>query len=360
MFPALPLLLLPAAAEPRVLLYTMGAGDDLLSRWGHAALCVLPEGKATGPCYDFGHTDYGNPTSVVWAFFRGTGRYWAEVEPLPRLVKRFHDRDQAVWSQVLDLPLGEATRLAGRLERLVNSDENFYLYHHFHDNCSTRLRDLVDDATGGALRRDNDTPSGPTYRSVAEHGLSGFVPLQVMLELGLGRDADRSTSPWEGMLHPDVLRAQVQSRLGAQPKLIFARAAPPPPDAPAGGRIVVGASGPLLALWSWLAGRRDPGRTVWRVALGLGLTATCFWTAALLTALPEIRWNEVLLCLWPTDLLLPAMSATTSRKYLGTRAAGLLLVTALWLGGIVIQPLGPVLLLAGVPLAAVAWARRRG
>ncbi len=351
----LPLLATLATAEPRVLLYTMGAGDDLLSRWGHAALCVLPRDKTSGPCYDFGHTDYSSTFGVIWEFYRAEGQYWGESENLLVLVKRFRLRDQSVWSQELRLAPGEADKLAAKLAASVEGDEKYYVYHHFHDNCSTRVRDFIDEATGGALRRDSDTPDGPSYRAIAELGLSGFWPLQVALELGLGRESDRRTTPWQRMLHPDELRAQVAARLGAEPRVVYARKGPPPADQSHHGRWMVGGTG--LVLGGLVAGlnRNDARAAAFVAGLAAGLPGLVFWLSAAVTALGELRWNEVLLCLLPVDLALPWLPRAD--RYAELRLAGLALVAVLWAAGVLVQPLGPVLLLAAAPLAAWRFLR---
>ncbi len=346
---------LAAAAEPRVLLYTMGVGDELLGRWGHAALCIVPRDSTVGPCYDYGYTDYSSTFGVIWEFYRSEGKYWGETENLPLLVKRFRNRDQDIWYQELRLAPGEADKLAVRLSESVEGDDKYYIYHHFHDNCSTRVRDFIDEATDGALRRDSDTPEGATYRSMAELGLSGFWPLQVALELGLGREADRHTTPWQRMLHPDELRAQVASRLGAEPRVIYTRKGPSPVDQSHQGRWMVGGTG--LVLGGLVAGlnRTDARAAAFIAGLAAGLPGLVFWLSACITALSELRWNEVLLCLLPVDLALPWLPRAD--RYAELRLLGLALVAVLWATGVLVQPLGPVLLLAAAPLAAWRWFR---
>ena len=54
----LPLLLAPALAAPRVFLYTMGHGEDLFTRYGHATICVRLTGETSGDCYGYGYTDH--------------------------------------------------------------------------------------------------------------------------------------------------------------------------------------------------------------------------------------------------------------------------------------------------------------
>lgn len=347
-----------ARADQRVLLYTMGTGDDLMSHYGHAALCVRDSGATRGQCYDFGHTDYSSTVKVIWEFMRKKGMYWAEVEDEAKMVKRYRRRDQSIWVQELPLTTAQAASLSSRLAAALSEDEKFYVYHHFYDNCSTRLRDPIDAVTGGLLSRDNQRPEGPTYRELAEAGLSGFLPLQVALVLGLGREADTVTSPWQRMLLPVELRDQVQARLDVEPRQIYARVGPPLVDTARRGRTALAGGGLALALLTLGLRRRFPRAPLHAMGLILGLPALAFWAVALITALTELRWNEALLVQWPSDLALPWMGERTRRRYLRARLSALVIAAALWATGVFIQPWGPVLLFVGLPVLALLRADR--
>lgn len=346
-----------AHADQRLLLYTMGAGDDLMSHYGHVVLCVRDSAALRGQCYDFGHTDYSSTVKVIWEFMRKKGMYWAEVEDEAKMVKRYRRRDQSIWVQELRLPPDQRAALVRHLQDALTDAHKFYVYHHFYDNCATRLRDPIDAVTGGLLSAGNQTPDGPTYREIAETGLAGFLPLQIALELGLGREADTVTSPWQRMLLPSELREQVAAHLGAEPEQVYARVGPPMPKTANHGRVAVALLGLALGAANLLQ-RRFPRATLRATAGILGLPALAFWGVALITALTELRWNEALLVQWPTDLALPWMGEGTRRRYLQARLVVLALVTALWGVGMLIQPLGPVLLFVGLPVAALLVARR--
>lgn len=351
----LPALLLgEALASPRIFLYTMGHDQALFTRYGHAALCVRQEGWSSGVCYAYGYTDFSSPARTVWEFMRGEGVYWGDVDDEATLLARYVHRDSDIWRQELDLPPEQKQALIDHLDASVTGTDRTYHYHHFYDNCSTRLRDAIDVGTGGALRQGTDVPDGPPYRALAEDGLAGILPLQLALQVGLGREADHPTTPWQRMFLPATLREVVATRLGAAPERLWTRSGSAIPETARRGRLVVALGGLLLGLLALPRGRA--GRAL--VGLGLGIPALFAWTVAALTALGELRWNESLLVLWPTDLLLPALGPDRLRRYLGLRLGALALVAALRLVGLFIQPLGPNLLLAALPLGALLWRTR--
>ena len=46
---------------PLIDVYTMGPGDELFSRFGHAAICVIDTQSPLGRCYNYGTADFSTP-----------------------------------------------------------------------------------------------------------------------------------------------------------------------------------------------------------------------------------------------------------------------------------------------------------
>lgn len=355
-----------SSAEPVAVLYTMGSGDEILTRYGHAALCVRPDGAGdktalTGICYDYGHTDYSDMGVVVWEFLRKKGRYWAESSQEARMLNRYRRQDQTIWRQDLPLTPAQITAMIADLIAATKGEKTRYFHHAYHDNCSTRIRDHIDRATGGALSRDaagadaREPDDGPTFRDYTERGLADLPPLQAITAISLGRAADQPTSPWSRMFVPADLREAVAARLSAPPQQISRRAGPDPAESWWVGRAILAAAAATAAALTLLAARRRPGLALTTAGLLAGAPALIAWGGAALSNLPELRWNEVLLCLWPTDLLLGWMGRH-ARRYLQLRLGSLALIALLSAVGLLIQPLGPALLLAALPLG-VTWRR---
>ena len=205
-----------ARAAPTIDVYTMGQGDDLFSAFGHAAICVTDAATPLGRCYNYGTADFSTPVPLTWDFIRGRARFWVSTTDVPRMLRYYASVGRRVWRQRLPLGPDEATRVAAALAASAEGDAKFYRYHHFKDNCTTRIRDVLDRATGGRLSRDR-VDRGRTYRQWARDGFAGDWPLLAAVELLLGRTADRRTDSWQAMFLPSELRAEMARRFGAQP-----------------------------------------------------------------------------------------------------------------------------------------------
>lgn len=348
-----------AGSAPVVELYTMGPGEDLFSTFGHAAICVRDGRTPAGRCFNYGTTDFSTPLPLTWDFIRGRARFWVSVVDLPTMLHFYRRADRTIWRQVLPLDGARAAKLAAALEASTDERVKFYRYHHFLDNCTTRIRDIVDAATEGALSRAS-RDRGRTFREWARDGFAGTWPLLAVTELLLGRPADQRTDSWAAMFLPSELRVEVAARLGAKPEVVYARRGPPPSGSTRLGHLAFALFGLALAgvlLGAAYAPRSPRGRDagfrvgLTLVGLALGLVGVVLWSLAVLSTFPELRRNEALAAFWPTDLLLPLLPWRWLRAYAAARLA----VAALLVLGHVaplVQPLSP-LLLCVPPLVVV-------
>lgn len=350
------------AAPPVIDVITMGAGDDLFAHFGHSAICVTDARSPGGRCYNYGTADFSTPVPLTWEFIRGRAMFWVSVVPYDRMISWYVAEDRTVWRQRLPLAPAEARTLADALEASTAKAVKYYRYHHFEDNCTTRIRDLVDHALGGKVRSfAGDRRDGPSFREHARAGFAGHAPLLVAANVVLGRAADRPTTSWEGMFLPERFRDAVEGALGSKPEVVYARRAPLIPGSTAAGDLLLAGVG--LALGALVLGARRVGPRAVRAALALtglvlGVFGSVLWALAILSAFSELRTNEVLLVLVPFDLALVALRGARLETYLRVRLAVLALVGITWITGLFVQPLLPTLALVGLPLIAASTARR--
>lgn len=366
------------AAERRVELLVFGPGDDVFGRYGHAALRVVGPGT-TDRVFNFGITDWTKP-NYIRDFLTGRVRFWGNVKPWERARKSYVKWDRTIVRYPLDLTQDEVDGLVARMEHDVLPEYREYVYDTFRDNCATRLRDYLDTATAGAVRRSlADDPPGPSYREDVRVAFAAYPGLLLLTEIipGLPLDAPRST--WERMYRPAVLgdaiarvrvtRGGVSRPLTPGPIVDRQRDGPEPLTGwPNLGQVIIGAVAALLLGWV-AAVRKRPARAratvamvLWAPAVALSLLLT---VVAVGTIWPDMQQNWLLLALPPTDLaLLPALRAVRAgrpaqfagavRAYLMFRAvsslalAGLAPVVDLFAG-----PLPPRLLALAV--VAALW-----
>ncbi|MGZ3438507.1 MAG: lipoprotein N-acyltransferase Lnb domain-containing protein [Polyangia bacterium] len=336
-----------ARAAPMIDVYTMGVGDELFSAFGHAAICVTDGEAPRGRCYNYGTADFTTPVPLTWNFIRGRALFWVSTTDVPHMLHYYASVGRAVWRQTLLLTSDEATRVAVALDASAQEGTKYYRYHHFNDNCTTRIRDVLDRATFGRLSKER-IDRKKSFREWAREGFAGDVPMLVVNDLLLGRPADRRTDSWQAMFLPSELRAEMERRFGARPILVVAGQPRPPLGRTWLGLAAFAIAGAILALLVLVNLRL--GRAL--VAIKLGTIGIILWLLAVLSTFPELTRNELLLSFWPTDVALPWLG----RRYLNVRliVLGLVIVGHL---GLLVQPLAPTLL-ALLPMLALRFATR--
>jgi hypothetical protein len=353
-----------ASSAPTVELYTMGQGELLFEKFGHSALCLIhTRGRRRKTvCYNYGTADFDGFSSLIWGFLRGRSEFWVSTSGRGRMLSHYREADRTVWRQVLPLTPAQAGQLAQLLRENAREENRYYVYHHFHDNCSTRLRDLIDKVTGGKLSAARARgPEHPSFRELSRIGFADDEALLLTSDLLLGRAADRPPSDYQAMFLPGVLRDEVEARLGAQPVLIYERQGPAfPTDPGAGGRWLWLALAALLAAPVALTRRLRRGERIGLAAAAfpLGLIGLLLWSVAVLSALPELRWNEALLVFVPIDLALPFLRPALRARYAAARV-GVLVLVGLLLGiGLFEQPLWYLIPIPLLPLVLAGLPRR--
>jgi hypothetical protein len=324
----------PARAQ-EVEVYTMGPGADVFSRFGHAALCVRDGESPDGRCYNYGTTDFSTPGPLTWRVLRGRALFWVSTAPLDLMLAWYAREDRTVWRQRVRLSPDAFAALERRLRDDLRPGSREYIYHHFRDNCTTRVRDHLDAVTLGALRGTADAPHGPTWRAMVRAGFADDPALLAVSALLLGRPLDAAPTRWEAMFLPAVLRAEVAARLGAAPEVVHARSLPPPAPRPASDAAVFVALAAALGLLS--IGRRRPLRAL--AGLVTGSLALLVWGLSLASTLPELRDNDLRAVLLPTDLALGLLQGRTLALYARARVVMALVASLLHAVGVTPQPL---------------------
>jgi hypothetical protein len=292
-----------ARAEPGdelvISLLTFGPGDHPFFRFGHDALLVEDRERGTRLVYNYGTFAFDS----VWLipkFLTGKYRYWLSVGDLSRTLELYASEHRSVIAQKLRLDAAQKKKLAVFLAWNARDENKDYLYDYYGDNCATRIRDAIDRATGGALRRSSAGPARMTFRAHTAR-LTADAPLVYFgLYATMGSFIDRPVTVWEEMFLPARLEEQVRNVVvvtahGPEPLVeaevtLLGDARPPLRDTPprwTGRMLLFGAAGGLLlAALGWLAGRGQRGA---RALLGAA-TAALGLAAGLMGCLFVLLW----------------------------------------------------------------------
>jgi hypothetical protein len=350
--------LVPAATPPVIELYTFGRGELIFEKFGHTALCIdyNEEGRET-VCFNYGVTDFTmGGASLTWNFIRGKQKFFVEPIPLSGMVSFYRQEDRTIWRQALPLPPDQARAIEAKLLFDIRPENRFYIYDHFADNCTTRLRDIIDVATGGRLKVDTDRAFPLTFRDMGMRGLAELPPLIAFGDFAVGRELDKHITLWQAMFHPYILRDHVEAVFGVAPTLVYERRGPPIPE-----------DGPTDRLWSLLIGlafalplvaARITGKgeraAVALATIPLTLVGIIIWTAAIISTIPGLRWNEAIFLYVPFDIVMPFLSARRLQQYARVRLGMVIVVSLVRAVGIFLQPLWVPIVIAFVIFGLIA------
>lgn len=198
------------APEPgtslRISVLTFGQGDLVFERFGHNALRVRDSATGQDLAYNWGMFSFDEP-NFLGRFLSGDTHYWVEAFPTDWLVDSYAKLDRETVEQELALTPAQRAELAAFVARNALPENKYYRYDYFLDNCSTRLRDALDLALGGSLRRRFEPVNTTwTYRSESVRLTASDGLAQAGIDIALGPRADLPITAWQAMFIPMRLR----------------------------------------------------------------------------------------------------------------------------------------------------------
>ena len=198
-------------SELEVALLTFETGGLIWERFGHNAILIHDAAAGTDRLYDYGRFSF-KQAHFFLKFARGEMWYSMGESDDPDAVVRFYAAEgRRIWLQELDLTPAQRLKLRAFLEWNIRPENAGYAYDYYRDNCSTRIRDALDLALGGPIRRYGVRPSGMTWREETRRLDEHNPLLYTGLMIGLGRPVDVEMSRWEQMFLPIRLRAHLDS-----------------------------------------------------------------------------------------------------------------------------------------------------
>ena len=366
----------------QVSLVTYGPGETYWERFGHDAIEVQDTASGEAINFNYGLFDFNQKDFFV-NFARGRMHYMMGSDPTNLEAADYVTSGRSITRQRLALSADQAAALRDFLLWNVRPENAGYAYDYYTDNCTTRVRDALDKALGGVLRKQLSARSGGmTYRQQTVRLMSAQPWLMLGLDLGLSRYADQPLNDWQESFLPGELQAalrnvHVSGPAGrAQPlvsseQLIAPNRLDVPPKQPPHLRVPLALAGlgiaALLVLTSflWQPGYLTLG-TLYLLAAGLvGIILIALWS---LTTHHAAWANANLLLFNPLAwMMLPSLWRTRrgmrpSRFIDGVIVLQLLAIMAAALLHVlpgIVQQNQPWLLFALPVWIAVSWTMRR-
>jgi hypothetical protein len=311
-------------------LLTMGNGEQVWELFGHNGLWIHDNITNRDTVFNWGVFSF-HQAHFIPHFLQGRMLYSMGGDAMENVLAAYRYWNRSVVSQELDLTAAQKDTILATIQRNALPENVNYRYDYYRDNCSTRVRDILDHALGGPFSVQAAGLTETTYRWHSLRLMQGNVPIMLGVDIGLGRPSDVKLTKWQEMflprqLHDFVAKVRVLDTTGAMKPLVrgervlFQSTRPAEPTAP-----------PDLGLWLLFA-----GVVIAAIMAALGFMATP--THRGLRALAAVVSGIWSLAAGLLGTILVLLWAVTDHVFAHSNE-NVLLFNPLWLGLAVLLPI---------------------
>jgi len=275
-------------------LLTFGPGEIYFESFGHNAIWLREPAVGLDHTFNFGNFAFEQKDFFL-RFLRGRMLYFSLAQPAEMDFEIYRQENRSIRAQKLKLSAEGYQRMRDYLLNEILPENSSYRYDYYLNNCSTRIRDALDIALGGALHeRSGQAPAKLNFRDQTRRLTQNQFWNYLGLETALGYPVDRAVTRWDEMFIPMVvadelaaMSADTGGQLVESDTMVYTSTLSAPREIPTPVWYRYLLTGLLIAGLAWLSGRFMP--PVWReglclawvlvsATLGLGLAALWLFT----------------------------------------------------------------------------------
>lgn len=185
-----------------IYLLTCGPGTETYSIYGHSALRVKILSADSDVVYNWGVFDFDTP-NFAWKFAKGRLDYMLVAEKLQSFLQGYYFEKRYVLSQRINISAAETKILIALVNENLKPENVKYRYDFFYDDCTTRIRDLLEKSIGEyLLYPPESTGKLPTFREMVGKYQNMYPWLKFGVDLLMGHSADKKASFRDRMFLP--------------------------------------------------------------------------------------------------------------------------------------------------------------
>jgi len=190
----------------RISILTATPGEELYSTFGHSALRVTDSTNNSDIVYNYGTFNFDEPNFYI-KFVRGKLPFYLSTDYFDNFIVEYQQENRGITEQVLNLTCSEKYRINGLLQENMLGPNMVYKYDFTFDNCTTRLRDLIEKTTDSTVHFGEALKMKETFRDLIyeylNYGDKQWSKLGI--DILLGSKTDAIMKPREVMFLPDYL-----------------------------------------------------------------------------------------------------------------------------------------------------------
>jgi len=173
-------------------LLTCDEGGEIYSLFGHSALRIFDVENQIDIVFNWGMFEWPEDQfDFGYQFAKGKLKYYMAIQSFNGFVSQYKDYNRGVSEQILNLDIDQKKLLYEKL--LINHlpENRVYQYDFFYDNCSSRIRDILQEVLGDDLILYQHKDAGnKSFREIIEVNLASQPWLDLGIDLVLGSRID--------------------------------------------------------------------------------------------------------------------------------------------------------------------------
>jgi hypothetical protein len=194
------------ACRLRISILTCAPGEELYSTFGHTAIRIIDSATNNDLVFNYGTFDFSDP-NFYSKFVKGKLEYFLSFQPLPDFLYGYQLEKRSVIEQELALTCQEREAFYHAIQNNLQGANKFYKYDFLYDNCTSRVRDLLEKYTSHFHLQQPIIQNGTTSRNLLHEylDLGGKPWSKLGIDILLGSKLDDTISNRQAMFLPDYL-----------------------------------------------------------------------------------------------------------------------------------------------------------
>lgn len=193
--------------QTEVSLLTCAEGEEIYSLFGHSALRVRDPQNNIDKCYNWGMFEF-DEDQIVFAtkFTKGRLKYYMDEQEFQHFMFEYEYTNRNVKEQLLNLTQSQKVELWKALKINYLPENRVYKYDFFFDNCSSRIRDILQSVLGNDLVLEKHPESNNfSLRQLLNRSTTQLPWLIFGMDLALGSKVDNKASSEQMMFLPKYM-----------------------------------------------------------------------------------------------------------------------------------------------------------
>jgi len=187
-------------------LLTLSPGTETYEAFGHSAIRVYDRKQGINFVYNWGTFDFST-SNFYPKFLFGRLLYYLSIDDYRDFFMAYKMYGRAMWEQKLNLSKKEKWQLFNNLQLNYQIENRFYRYAFFRDNCSSRIRDIIEKSVDGHVIYDSSLIKRPeSFRQLFSACLDFREPWPLFgMDVLMGKRTDNEATLKDHMFLPDYL-----------------------------------------------------------------------------------------------------------------------------------------------------------